>query len=730
MFRARLSFIVPLLLTCCVLPRATECFAEAACAAGPAKELTPAEQAYKDARYEKAESLFVQALALDPSDANLNASLVHTLLHENRVDDASGRVAKALEDHPQPAELLTASAEVQLRQGHPWLAAQSLDRATAADPCYARIHLIRSRIYRIDSMYASERAELVTAYQLDPADADIWHTWLQIIRPAKEIEGINESLRTMPDLDTDTRDKAIASARAMRLLLKENSQTCQEAALSAPVTFPLIASRASVKEVNAYKLRVDLPKSSVRLLLDTAASGLYISRAAADANSFLHDDADPPGTVRAATIRVGSLELHDCLVGVSDGPFSDGGEGFIGTDVFADNMITLDFPMARLELAPFPESPGGATISLPGDRPNALLRQGFSPVFRRNQFLLVPVMLNKVERQLFVLDTGVRTTTMTPSAAHAVSNTRINFTNTLKTVSGGSLQVYRDSFDFQFANMAMDSQKQIIEFDPSALNANTGIEVAGLLGFNILQNLSIQLDYRDGVVKFTTPASGPARTSVAANAAAPSSVDAPDPTEACNRYPGQDVDRPTDSMVEAAVVGGMDSAKLKTGQSVTVRILRNWDSAVCTLRTGSHLYGRVMAATSSKAADPSSLSLVFDHGDCAGHPNQALLVRLIGLAGGDAQYRAIHNDLPTEVQGGGRSISVAAANQGNLDYNSLGTELAPGSIHPGSVSGLPHLKLTPEGGPQCAALLTSEERSVRLEGGTELIMTMQQLDPP
>jgi hypothetical protein len=48
-------------------------------------------------------------------------------------------------------------------------------------------------------------------------------------------------------------------------------------------------------------------------------------------------------------------------------------------------------------------------------------------------------------------------------------------------------------------------------------------------------------------------------------------------------------------------------------------------------------------------------------------------------------------------------------------------------IHTGAVVGVAHLKLIPEGGPQCSAMLTSEQPSVRLGNGTELIMTMQSL---
>jgi hypothetical protein len=48
-------------------------------------------------------------------------------------------------------------------------------------------------------------------------------------------------------------------------------------------------------------------------------------------------------------------------------------------------------------------------------------------------------------------------------------------------------------------------------------------------------------------------------------------------------------------------------------------------------------------------------------------------------------------------------------------------------VRPGIVAGIPHLKLIPEGGPQCSAMLTSEEHSVHLGAGTEFIMTMQSM---
>jgi hypothetical protein len=91
------------------------------------------------------------------------------------------------------------------------------------------------------------------------------------------------------------------------------------------------------------------------------------------------------------------------------------------------------------------------------------------------------------------------------------------------------------------------------------------------------------------------------------------------------------------------------------------------------------------------------------------------------VVGSDTVY-SIHNAMPTEVKGGVRKISKTAASMGDMKDEDMN---APQSIHTGAVLGVPHLKLIPEGGPQCSAMLTSEEPSIYLGGETEFILTMQ-----
>ncbi len=271
---------------------------------------------------------------------------------------------------------------------------------------------------------------------------------------------------------------------------------------------------------------------------------------------------------------------------------------------------------------------------------------------------MVPVTLNKKERSLFVLDTGMRLTTMTSDVAHSISTTRVNFTNTVKTVSGGSLQMYRDAFDLQFGPLSMDRQGQIIAFDPTAMDENAGISLAGLLGFNLLHTLIMQIDYRDGLIKFESPASGPARMNTASATTPLPSPNVADEATSCRSYANQNVDQPLNSTLEGGIVGGLDSSRLKDGQAITLRVIRDWISPVCTLTPNAILYGHVLTATSAQHGAPSQLAVVFDHGNCSGHPRQELALRVIGVAGGDSRYEALHNAIPTEVRGADETSAV------------------------------------------------------------------------
>ena len=690
-----------------------------ACPAIVDHPVPPADTAYSESRYADAEDLYRQELTQHPQDFELSAALVRTLLHEDKVAQASNQANAALTASPHAAPTLAALAEVQMRQGRPWLALQTLDTATTSDPCYARTHLIRSRTLRIDSMYASERAELQLAYNIDPGDPDIQHDWLRIVSPANDVDGTAKALAAGTDIDAETRQKAEATMHSMLPLLSETSQTCKVLPAVPSASLSLQPSFADVKHIDGYRLEVDLLKSKGKLIVDTAASGLYISRGLADQSGFHQGAGDPQGTVHVDSVRIGPLEFRDCIVGVSDTPFAGNADGFIGTDMFAPWLITLDYRSAKLFLAPLPQKNG----ILPGDRLASPELAGYTPVYHRRQYLLVPLTFGNKSRRLFTLGTGMRFSAMTSETAHSLSNMTMNFTNSEQTSQGTKVQFFREIFDLQFASLPQIHQGHILELDSSAMNRNAGFDIAGMLGLDVLQPLTLHLDYRDGLVKFESveadiaPGTGKGAMIALKPSANPSGANEP----VCQ--PMSTADRPVESTIEAKVPGGLDSAHLKPGKEIWVKVVYGQIYPECDLEPDSILYGHVLSTNSTKNPDTSELSLQFDHGDCAGHGKKELSLRLIGLVGPPDESTRLHDAMPTEVAGGGRQITDAIVSSSAVDEN-LNPGGPPHTIHAGIVVRLPEAKLDPQGGPACSAKITSTKRSVQFGPGSELILTM------
>jgi hypothetical protein len=84
----------------------------------------------------------------------------------------------------------------------------------------------------------------------------------------------------------------------------------------------------------------------------------------------------------------------------------------------------------------------------------------------------------------------------------------------------------------------------------------------------------------------------------------------------------------------------------------------------------------------------------------------------------------MHDELPTEVAGGGRSMITATAGLVNAYDLNLNPGGPPKTIQPGIVVNMPTVKLVPEGGPECSAKITSAMNSVTVGTGAELLFAI------
>jgi predicted aspartyl protease len=267
-------------------------------------------------------------------------------------------------------------------------------------------------------------------------------------------------------------------------------------------------------------------------------------------------------TAYADSIRIGNLEFQDCAVQVLDS-LPTIGDGLIGMDVFSQFLVTLDYPVRKLLLGPLPPRPGESTavaptlktgvadqgdsdesegldepaeldkpvaqgtesrgtdatagakttatapnstsaktVHGPYDRYIAPEMQSYTPVYRAGHMLIMPAALNGEKLRLFILDTGAFVTTISPQAAREV--TKVHTDNQLHVMglSGKVNDVYSaDKITFRFAQL---SQKvtDVLSIDTSRISKGLGMEISGYLGANTLYQLTMHIDYRDGLVKF------------------------------------------------------------------------------------------------------------------------------------------------------------------------------------------------------------------------------------
>lgn len=473
--------------------------------------------------------------------------------------------------------------------------------------------------------------------------------------------------------------------------------------------------------MDGYRLGVELPDGKVMLGVDTAASGVSLNRAVAEANGMKSRPQDPPGTVHADQLQIGPLTFQDCLIGVSDAVFPEGTSGMIGTDLFSSYLITLNFPDAKLELGQLPPM----QTSIPGDRVQAPELLGYSPVYHRLQYLLVPVTLNAKEQRLFALDSGIRLSTVTLPVAHLVSSTRHNFTNAVQTTTGTTLQIYRDSFDFQFADSLLRGRTGVLAFDPTMIEHVAGMEIGGMLGFDILHTAVLHLDYRDGLVKISFPGGEAAPASnrnlqvagLQRGAVLAETGDAPPCAQLAKAVPSA-------AAIETRNLRAWDPAHMKVGDAVTLKVVHAFLTTSCRLEIGALLYGHVTAAVPSKNGALPQLGVSFDEGECGGSAKQEVPLKLISILAPaeESQGTSSQGSLMSGRNGGRSSQPADVVDLG--DNRNLNREKISTIIHVGSVEGLPGLQLKADGGPSCSALLTSTSKTLHLQPDSKLLIVV------
>ncbi|MGC1649474.1 MAG: aspartyl protease family protein [Candidatus Sulfotelmatobacter sp.] len=518
-------------------------------------ELAAADQLYGAGKFAEAETSYQAVLKTDTKLVAAQVGLVRSMLRQQKMDEAMEAVNTALAAQPNVAALVATKGDAQFRRAEMSDAEMSYLTAKKLDPKEVHAYLGLARLYGSYSLYRRAYDQLQSAHEIAPDDIEVQRAWLRML-PRKERLAAMEAYLSGPHPDDEEETKWMTEylgflkatvdkpVHACRLISKlEQTETKLETMYG-----------QDIHRMRGIGLSVRLNDRNAHLLLDTGAGGIMVNRKLAEKAGLTPISAVQYGgigdkglqsgyTAVADHIRIGELEFQDCVVAVSDKSSVADEDGLIGADVLGAYLIDIDLPGMRLKLSPLPKrpedtvapkslnsegeeqanaeqkedsgnegsskdqkSPPPPTLKpsprLPKDRYFAPEMAGWTKVFRFGHSILVPTSVNDSKAMLFGLDTGAFSNILSVRAGRQVSKVSSEDRVRVHGVNGAVNKVYSsEKATLRFAHF-QQSNLDIITLDLSTISRHTGTEVSGFLGFAMLRQLEVELDYRDGLVDF------------------------------------------------------------------------------------------------------------------------------------------------------------------------------------------------------------------------------------
>lgn len=489
---------------------------------------------------------YQEVLQERPKSPDSYAGITRCYLKEKDLAKAYETVTKGVQvADGWPVEV--ALGEVYFRQGKISEAEQKwIEVIKAGHPNAARAYLGLARVRWAIAMYKSAKQMIDRAHEIDPNDRDIERFWISNL-PFKERVKYYESYLNDKSLDEDKREATESYLKYLMERAKQHARPCRLVSKVTNTSTPLIPLLTDPTHLRGYGLRVNLNGTRTNVLLDTGASGIMVKRSIAERAgitklseskiSGIGDKGQQNGYVGLAkSIRIGELEFQDCPVRVLETGSLVGEDGLVGTDVFENFLVEINFPDEKLKLSELPKRPGEAeehlalkndddaddessnrddsseadakktvakAVSGPQDRYIAPEMQSYTHVYRFGHDLLVPTKVGEVPGMLFLLDTGAFINAISPGAAREVTKVHGDAYTTIKGLSGSVKKVYTaNKAVLQFGHLRQENQ-DMTAFDMSRISESSDTEVSGFFGFTMLRYLDIKIDYRDALVDFT-----------------------------------------------------------------------------------------------------------------------------------------------------------------------------------------------------------------------------------
>ena len=468
--------------------------------------LAPARGALRQGRDAEAARLLQERLAAAPADREARHLLVQALLSVDDVAGAAAAAEVAREEAPDHPLTFLGLADVMTRRGQLAGAERFYREATRRDAALAPGHLGLGRLLRSQGQRRSALAAYRKAYELAPSDTAVLLSLASLTPDPDERLGLTRKARE------------IVEDPALRLRLDEvlpvlealgEREPCRLVAPADSIALPL-------PELDFHQRSLEGAVAGGRdvpFLLDTGASGLLFDhKLAAKAGIVEVSSGDLRGVgdwgaLRGASaiaplVSFGPLRYEDCPIRIADTRSRIGERGVVGADFFSDFVLRFDFGADRLHLEPLLPLPRTDGVPELADRKIGPQHAGWTPVRLWYGDILVETRIDGERSAWFVLDTGGQFNLVDTSLASELVQLKRYNKLSLRGFSGQVQEVFQaqQRVTLSFAGLEQGNDG-LLAMDLSPLSSGLGLEIGGILGYELLRHLDVAIDYRNALVR-------------------------------------------------------------------------------------------------------------------------------------------------------------------------------------------------------------------------------------
>jgi hypothetical protein len=433
-------------------------------------------------------SLLVLPGAPSARSAEPQTGSVADLLDKDDYLQAEVQLAK----QPRTAESVALHGEIEFRKGHFDQAEVSYRDSLKMDSRNARAHFGLGKLALTKVKPKQALQEINKAIELDPKEpmyrlyaSEAWGMDKNYVEQRKQLE---EYLKLNPK-DEDRRTEAKAGLDMLNAFGNE-----EVAAVHAPENPAPIKFRKSLNLIFA-SLKID-GKGPYEFAIDTGATQTVLSEKLAteiglpQITSTVVYGIGGAGRVETKLYKVKELSIGDVKVNnVPVGTFNDPlisqlADGILGSAIFSDFIITVNYPAGQLELS--------------RKRPPATAGSETMPVWYFSNLLLMPLDVNG-KRGNFIVDTGAVTTVMSHSMAAQLG---VNENTPGAKVDLGIAGVGGfEGVVLKVPNVTFKTPRnseafpQVVSIDLKQISKMIGTEVAGVVGYDFFSDYKVGLDY-------------------------------------------------------------------------------------------------------------------------------------------------------------------------------------------------------------------------------------------